>query len=112
MATIKRHPIPASSYEPDRPLNDLGRDQLAHFKHVAERFPEKVRAKLPAPPSPEDGMASSQFIAAVTEILMERKGKQPKLVGKRSRKVADSGLALAAGAATPKAKSKARRPKP
>lgn len=88
MATIHRHPVPPESYEPDRPLNDLGRDQLKHFIHVAQRLPPELRVDLPIP-SPEDGLASSRFIGAVTEKLMSRKRAPLRLVSKRSRKVAE-----------------------
>ncbi len=101
MATIRRHPVPSDSYEPDRPLNDLGRDQLIHFKHAASRLPDEVRAGLPAIPSAEDGMAASRFIAAVTQVLIARKRQPMKLVSKRPRKVPEPGLALAAGAEVP-----------
>jgi hypothetical protein len=119
MATIQRHPVPPESYEPDRPLNDLGRDQFALFTHVAERLPAEVRATQPPVPSPEDGMAASRFIAAITQYFLAQKQppllKQPKLAivprqkagkknaakrpaAKPSRKAPASGLSLAASA--------------
>jgi hypothetical protein len=70
LATIKRHPVPQDSYNPDRPLNDLGRDQLKHFAHVEHHLPPKHRVGMPVP-SPEDGPAATRFIAAVTAKLME-----------------------------------------
>jgi hypothetical protein len=103
MATIRRHPVPAESYVPDRPLNDLGRDQFEHFKHAASRLPAEVRAALPAIPSAEDGMAAGRFIAAVTDVLIARKRQPLKLVSKRARKLPAAGLALAAGAEAPPA---------
>jgi len=69
MATIRRHSIPSDSYAPDRPLNDLMREQLTHFIHVEERLPPEQRVSLPIP-SPDDSAAANRFIAAVTERLM------------------------------------------
>jgi hypothetical protein len=101
MATIRRHPVPVESYQPDRPLNDLGRDQFEHFKHAASRLPADVRAALPPTPSPEDGMAASRFIAAVTEVLIARKQQPLRIVRKRGRDTPQPGLALAAATETP-----------
>jgi hypothetical protein len=114
MATIRRHPVPADSFQPDAPLNDLGREQLKHFIHVAERLPLKLRVDLPIP-SPEDSVAVGRFIAAVTERLMSGKRPALKLVGKRRRKPASTVISIAAGAeevqsqgAKSKGKSKSR----
>ncbi len=82
MATIHRHRIPADSYEPNRPLNDLGRDQLKHFIHVAERLPPGQRILLPVP-SPEDGLAASRFIGAVTEHLLSLRRSPLEVVSKK-----------------------------
>jgi hypothetical protein len=97
MATIRRHPLPPDSFQPDAPLNDLGREQLNHFIHVAERLPPELRVDMPIP-SPEDGHAANRFIAAVTERLMSRKPPALKVVAKRHRKPASSGISIAAGA--------------
>jgi hypothetical protein len=132
MATIHRHPVPSDSYEPDRPLNDLGRDQFALFKHVAERLPAEFRATLPPVPSPEDGMAASRFIAAITQYLLAQKKpplpKQPTLTiasgqkgGRKtaaqppaaqpSRQAPASGLSLAASTGSkPPASPRGNRP--
>lgn len=111
MATIRRHPVPADSFQPDAPLNDLGREQLKHFIHVAERLPLKLRVDLPPIPSPEDSLAVGRFIAAVTERLMSGKPPALKLVSKRPRKPASTGISIAAGAEEvlpPRAKSKGK----
>jgi hypothetical protein len=126
MATIQRHPVPAESYEPDRPLNDLGRDQFALFTHVAERLPAEVRATLPPVASPEDGLAASRFIAAITQYLLAQKRPPLKLVptqtaakrtarknsaAKPSSKAPGTGLALAASArGKPTASLRGKRP--
>jgi hypothetical protein len=117
MATIRRHTVPADSFQPDAPINDLGREQLKHFIHVAERLPLNLRVDLPIP-SPEDSVAVGRFIAAVTERLMSRKRPALKLVGKRRRKRASTAISIAAGAeevhsqsakSRGKSKSKARK---
>ncbi len=120
MATIRRHPLPPDSFQPDAPLNDLGRKQLEHFVHVAERLPPELRVDMPIP-SPEDGHAANRFIAAVTDRLMSRKPPALKLVTKRHRKPASTGISIAAGAeevhpqrakSKSKSKSKARKHSP
>jgi hypothetical protein len=110
MATIRRHPVPPDSFHPDAPLNDLGRKQLEHFIHVAERLPPKLRLDMPMP-SPDDGLAVSRFIAAVTERLMTRKQPPLTLVGKRRRKPASTGISIAAGAEVPGPQSAKRKRK-
>ncbi len=107
MATVKRHPVPDSSYEPDRPLNDLGREQLSHFVHAERRLAPHHRTGLPEP-SPEDGPACSMYIAAVTRTLLALRGdakpakKQgPRLVSSRPKpkgKTRPQPLAIAAAA--------------
>jgi hypothetical protein len=110
MATIRRHPVPPDSFQPDAPLNDLGREQLKHFVHVAERLPPELRVDMPIP-SPEDGHAANRFIAAVTERLLSRKPPALKIVAKRRRKPASTGISMAAGAEevhSQRAKSKSK----
>jgi hypothetical protein len=110
MATIRRHPVPPDSFQPDAPLNDLGREQLKHFVHVAERLPPELRVDMPIP-SPEDGHAANRFIAAVTERLLSRKPPALKIVAKRRRKPASTGISIAAGAEevhSQRAKSKSK----
>lgn len=109
MATIRRHPVPTDSFRPDGPLNDLGRKQLEHFIHVAERLPTDLRVDLPIP-SPEDGRAAGNFIAAVTERLMSRKRAPLMVVGKRRRKQPSTSITLAAAAdAEPRRRSSRKR---
>lgn len=110
MATIRRHPVPPDSFRPDAPLNDLGREQLKHFVHVAERLPPELRVDMPIP-SPEDGHAANRFIAAVTDRLLSRKPPALKVVAKRRRKPASTGISIAAGAEevhSQRAKSKSK----
>jgi hypothetical protein len=117
MATIRRHPVPPDSFQPGAPLNDLGREQLKHFIHVAERLPPELRVDMPIP-SPEDGHAAGRFIAAVTDRLISRKSPALKLVAKRRRKPASTRIDIAAAAevahperAKPKRKTRKYPPK-
>ncbi len=100
MATIRRHPVPSDSYDPNRPLNDLNREQLAHFVEVAQRLPPALRVEMPIP-SPDDTAAANNFIAVVTGRLMSVKRPPLKLVPKRKRKAPAPAIALAAQAEAP-----------
>ncbi len=110
MATVKRHPVPQDSYQPDRPLNDLMVAQLMHFIEAAKKLPAELRAGL-VEPSPEDAAASSRYIAEVTAALLSQRRPAITLVSSRPRRVAPrptaGGLALAAAAAPKKAAKKA-----
>ena len=112
MATILRHPVPPEFYDPDRPLNDLGRDQLRHFVHVFSRMPESQRAGL-VEPSPEDGMASSRFIAEITTRILAARKKPAKpivmLQKQKQKPKPAAGLALAAAGTKSKAKKAAKK---
>jgi hypothetical protein len=102
MATIRRHPVPLDSYAPNRPLNDLLREQLAHFIHVEERLPPSQRVKMPIPAA-DDADAANRFIAAVTEQLMSIKRSPPlRLIRRRTPQPPSPGITIAAKAATPK----------
>jgi hypothetical protein len=115
MVTIRRHPVPADSYHPDRPLNDLVRHQFDHFVEVAKKHPAILKMNLPVPP-PDDVAAVSQFMAVVTGQLMSLKKQPLKLVSKRRKKPQTTAptVALAAAAeppTSPKARSKPKKPK-
>jgi hypothetical protein len=109
MATIRRYPVPSDSYDPNRPLNDLVREQLKHFVEAAQRLPPELRIEMPVP-SPDDAAAVNKFVAAVTERLMSVKRAPLKLVRKRGRKATAPPIALAAQAEAPA--SPVSRPKP
>lgn len=96
MATVRRHPVPADSYQPNKQLNDLVREQLNHFIHVAERLPANVRAELPPVPSREDELGASTFIAEVTRHLLSRKRAPLRVSRKKARKAPLQGVSLAA----------------
>lgn len=103
MVTIRRHPVPLDSYNPDRPLNDLLKNQFRHFVHVEERLPPELRVNMPVPSS-DDVPAVNRFIAAVTTQLMNIKRSPPlRLVPRSARKSLTPAISLAAQAepATP-----------
>jgi hypothetical protein len=82
MVTIRRHPVPADSYDPNRPLNDLLLAQLDHFKHIAKGLPAELQNTIPSEPSIEDREGVDRFIAAVTGVHVSRKKAKPLLVAK------------------------------
>ena len=106
MATIRRHPVPADSYDPKRPLNDLLVAQLEHFKHIAKSLPSDVRNTVPAEPSIEDREGVDRFIAAVTGVHVRRKKEKPRLVAKPTRRKQPVTLDLAAAAEETSTKNK------
>lgn len=133
MATIRRYPVPADSFAPDRPLNDLLQAQLEHFRKVEQRLPRHVQPTLHPdmpPPSPKDAPASNRYIATMTNLIRERAQKPaakpaPVLVAKAARppKIRQAGLAIAASEshsrkpsvtkkknATPRKPKKSRKP--
>ena len=96
MATIRRHPVPADSYDPKRPLNDLLVAQLEHFKHIAKGLPAELQDAIPVEPSLEDRPAVDRFIAAVTGVHVRRKKATPRLVAMPVRRKQPVTLDLAA----------------
>lgn len=96
MATIRRHPVPADSYDPKRPLNDLLVAQLEHFKHSARQLPPEILTAVPAEPSHEDREGVDRFIAAVTAVHLRRKKAGPRLVADSRRRRQSVTLDLAA----------------
>jgi hypothetical protein len=96
MATIRRHPVPADSYDPKRPLNDLLVAQLEHFKHIAKSLPAELKGAIPGEPSPEDREGIDRFIAAVTGVQVRRKKANPRLAAMPVRRNQPVTLDLAA----------------
>lgn len=109
MTTIRRHPVPADSYDPNRPLNDLLIAQLEHFKHVAQGLSSDLRSAVPAEPSLDDREGVDRFIAAVTGVHVQRKKAKPRLVAKPARRRQPVTLDIAASAEeTPKKNKRAK----
>ena len=108
MTTIHRLPVPADSYDPKRPLNDLLVAQFEHFRHIAEKLPPEARANIPAEPAAEDREAVGNFIAAITRFHVSRKKEMPRLV-KPIRRKQPGTVALAAVAEERPKRAKARK---
>ena len=106
MVTIRRHPVPADSYDPKRPLNDLLIAQFEHFKHIAKGLSSELGSAVPAEPSLDDREGVDRFIAAVTGIHVRRKKAMPRLVAKPVRRKQPVTLDLAATAEETPAKNK------
>jgi hypothetical protein len=112
MATIRRHPVPADSYDPNRPLNDLLLAQLDHFKHIAKGLPAEFQNAIPSDPSVEDREGVDRFIAAVTCVHVGRKKAKPLLVAKPVSQKQSVTLDLAAAAEEQPKKTGSAKSKP
>ena len=119
MATIRRHPVPADSFAPNRPLNDLLQAQLEHFREIEKRLPRPVQPTLNPdmpPASHKDPHASNRYIATMTTLLRERAGdraakRSPILVMKAGAHSPQSaGLAIAASDPSPASPELAAKP--
>jgi hypothetical protein len=118
MATIRRYPVPADSFDPDRPLNDLLQAQLVHFHEIEKRLPRSIQPILNPnmpPPLPKDARASNHYVAALTTIIRQRAGKPPAkpapvLVTKPARSPQPAGIAIAASASYPTPRKSADKP--
>lgn len=106
MATIRRHPVPADSYDPKRPLNDLLVAQLEHFKHIAKSLAPEIRSTAPAEPELDDREGVDRFIATITSIHLSRKREKPRLVARRVRRKQPVTLDIAASGEETPAKTK------
>jgi len=109
MPTIRRHPVPTDSYDPNRPLNDLLVAQFEHFKHIATKLPPELAAGVPAAPAAEDREAVGRFIAAITKAHVSRKKELPRLV-KPVRRMQPGTVALAAAAKDVPKPSRGKKP--
>jgi hypothetical protein len=109
MATIRRYPVPADSFVPNRPLNDLLQAQLEHFREIEKRLPRHTQPTLNPdmpPPSPKDALSSNRYVATMTTLIHQRARKlpakpSPVLVTKAARPPKPTGLAIAASASDP-----------
>jgi hypothetical protein len=106
MATIRRYPVPADSFDPNRPLNDLLQAQLEHFREVEKRLPRQIQPTLHPdmpPPSYKDAHASNHYVATMTTLIRQRAGNTsakpaPVLVPKPTRSTQPAGIDIAASA--------------
>jgi hypothetical protein len=100
---------PREAFNKHRPISDLVRKQVEHFKHIEQKFPQDVREKLPSHGITSENEAA-RYIQAVTAYLLSRP--RPKQATTRAVAIKPSAprhlsqpLALAAAAATTRKKS-------
>src|ERR1700730_1443945 len=99
MATIFVPGPAATSFQKDRPLSDLLKQQLRHFQHVASRLPPAVRATIPsfAIKTPQ---GSAEYVGYMTALLRDMPRK-PMLVATPAAKSSSSAASLPSAAARP-----------
>jgi hypothetical protein len=72
--------VPKEAFNKDRPISDLVRKQIEHFKHVEEKLPADIRSKLPQHSVATEDEAA-RYIGAMTSYLLSRP--RPKQVAKK-----------------------------
>ena len=104
---------PKEAFNKHRLISDLVRKQVEHFKHVEEKLPDDVRARLPQHDVVTENDAA-HYIAAITTYLLNRPDAAspeiPKKAPSPKRPVAmpaRPALAIAAAAETPARKKTA-----
>jgi hypothetical protein len=63
--------VPREAFNKHRPISDLVRKQVEHFKHIESRLPPEVRAKLPQHEIVTEDDAS-RYIGPITAYLLSR----------------------------------------
>src|SRR5436309_2911864 len=101
--------VPREAFNKHRRISDLVRKQVEHFKHIEEKLPQEVQAKLPQHEIVTENDAA-RYIGAMTTYLLSRP--RPKQVPKRAVPIKPPApsrpsppLALAAAAAPARKKS-------
>ena len=80
MEPILIHSVPREAFNKHRPISDLVRKQIEHFKHVEEKLPQDVRAKLPQHDVVTENDAA-RYISSMTAYLLSRP--RPKQVARK-----------------------------
>jgi hypothetical protein len=62
---------PREAFNKNRPISDLIRKQVEHFKHVEEKLPQDIRAMLPQLSIATESDAA-RYISAMTGYLLTR----------------------------------------
>ena len=65
---------PKAAFNKHRPMSDLIKKQVEHFKHVEERLPAEVRSTLPKHAIRTEDDAA-RYIAPMTRLLLSRQAK-------------------------------------
>ena len=102
MEVIPVPPTPKQAFHKGRPMSDLIKAQVMHFKHVEEKLPPEQREKIPQHRITTENEAAL-YITAMTRLLrsgVSEKPAKPKLVPISAKKAATrtpaKGLAIAA----------------
>jgi hypothetical protein len=105
--------VPSEAFNKNRRISDLVRKQVEHFKHIEEKLPADVRAKLPQEEIVTEADAA-RYIAPITSYLLSRP--RPKPLAKKAVAIkppapvrTGKSLALAAAAAPALKKSSAKK---
>ena len=99
---------PREAFNKNRPISDLIRNQVEHFKHVEQKLPDDVRQKLPSHAITTEDEAA-RYIHAMTAYLLSRP--RPKPAAKKAvileprAPIPSPAIALAAAAAPTRKKS-------
>ena len=72
--------VPREAFNKHRHISDLVRKQVEHFKHIEEKMPADVRAKLPQYTVVTEDEAA-RYISAMTSYLLSRP--KPKQAAKK-----------------------------
>jgi hypothetical protein len=104
---------PREAFNKHRPISDLVRKQVEHFKHVEQKLPQDVREKLPQHAITTEEEAA-RYISVITAHLISQP--RPKQVAKKvvaikppAPSLPSRPLALAAAAAPARKKSAAKK---
>jgi hypothetical protein len=103
MEVISVPPTPKAAFHKGRPMSDLIKAQIRHFKHVEEKLSHQQRERIPQHRITTENEAAV-YIAAMTRLLRSGVGvAKPKIVPitakKSSPRKPAKGLAIAASAA-------------
>jgi len=114
MEIIQVPPPSKEAFHKGRPMSDLIKAQVKHFKHVEEKLSLQHREKIPQHRITTENEAA-QYIHAMTRLLRSGVGEQPakpKLIPISAKKSAArtpaKGLAIAASAAPSKPHKKSK----
>ena len=114
MEVIPVPPTPKQAFHKGRPMSDLIKAQVKHFKHVEEKLSPQHREKIPQHRITTENEAAL-YITAMTRLLrsgVSDKPSKPKLVPIATKKSAPRtparGLALAASASPTKPRKKSK----
>ena len=114
MEIIHVPPPGKTAFHKGRPLSDLIKAQIRHFKHVEDKLSPELREKIPQHRITTENEAA-QYITAMTRLLrsgVAEKPAKPKIVPIAAKKSASrtpaKGLAIAASESPSKPRKKSK----